>query len=55
MRHLGRPKLPTLTVCSLVDGEYEVRRFRGEERVVSLVFPELVVTAAEVLLVGSGE
>lgn len=50
VRHLGKPKLPTLTVYSLVDREYEVERFRGRERVVSPTFPELAVTADQFLL-----
>lgn len=42
VRHIGRPKQPTLTVCTLVDGEYEVTRFREDEQIVSPLFPELV-------------
>jgi Uma2 family endonuclease len=29
VRLIGSPKQPTLTVCRLVDGEYEVRLLRG--------------------------
>lgn len=49
VRHLGRPKQPTLTVCRLVEGEYEVARFRGDEQVRSLALPTLKVSANEVL------
>lgn len=48
-RFIGNPKQPTVTVCMLVDGEYELRCFRGEERVLSRAFPKLAVTAAELL------
>ncbi len=33
--HLGYPKRPTLSVHQLVDGEYEVQRFREVERIES--------------------
>jgi Uma2 family endonuclease len=48
-RYIGSPKQPTLTVCDLVDGEYEVQLFRGDDRVISQVFPELNLTAKQVL------
>lgn len=41
VRHIGRPKQPTLTVCTLVAGEYEVARFGRDARVESQVLPEL--------------
>ncbi len=41
VRHIGRPKQPTLTVCTLIDGEYEVARFGRDARVESRVLPEL--------------
>lgn len=49
VRHIGRPKQPTLTVCKRVEGEYEVTRFRGDEPVRSLALPTLKVLANEVL------
>jgi Uma2 family endonuclease len=49
VRHIGSPKQPTLTICTLVDGEYETQIFRGDDRLVSLTFPELNLTAAQVL------
>ncbi len=48
-RHIGKPKQPTLTICTIVDGEYESTQFRGDEPIVSLTFPELNLTAAQVL------
>ncbi len=53
VRHLGRPKQPTLTVCSLIDGEYEVTQFRDSDRVGSLIFPELSLTAEQLLGLGA--
>ena len=49
VRHLGRPKQPTLTICTLVEGEYEVCRLRDDERVESPLFPELKMVAKQVL------
>ncbi len=50
-RFIGSPKLPTLTVCSLQHGEYELERFCGDDAVRSRVFPELSLKAAAVLQV----
>ena len=49
VRHIGSPKQPTLTICTLVDGEYETRQFRGADAIVSPMFPALELTAAQVL------
>jgi Uma2 family endonuclease len=47
-RFIGHPKSPTISVYYMVDGEYEVRQFRDNERVESLAFPELHLTAAQI-------
>ena len=46
---LGYPKQAGLTVCRLVDGFYEMDLLRGEQPIVSTVFPELRLTAEQVL------
>lgn len=51
--HIGFPKQPTFSVYSLIDGEYEVRRFRADERIISPTFPELNLTVAQVFAAGS--
>ena len=51
-RHIGKPKQPTLSVCRLVDGEYEIQQFRGNQTIVSPTFPGLKLTAEQVLKVG---
>jgi Uma2 family endonuclease len=48
-RLIGSPKLPTLSIYSLTDGEYQVSQFRGDEVIVSSAFPELSLTAREIL------
>jgi Uma2 family endonuclease len=49
---IGRPKQPTLTVCTLVGDRYQKRMFRGAEAIVSTVFPTLNLTASQVLQAG---
>jgi len=51
-RHIGKPKQPTLCVCTLVDGEYEIQQFRGSQTIVSPTFPGLELTAEQVLRAG---
>jgi Uma2 family endonuclease len=51
-RFLGNPKQPTIFVYKMVDGEYEVKMFRGSERIESSIFPELNLTAAEIFEAG---
>lgn len=47
---LGQPKQPTLTICCLNDGGlYEKQALRGNDRIVSPTFPDLNLTAAQVL------
>ncbi|BAI88906.1 Uma2 family endonuclease [Spirulina subsalsa FACHB-351] len=47
-RFIGEPKSPTLSVYTMVDGEYEVRQFRGNDRVESVAFPELELTVQQI-------
>ncbi|NJN87804.1 MAG: Uma2 family endonuclease [Leptolyngbyaceae cyanobacterium SL_7_1] len=49
IRQIGKPKQPTLSICTLVSGEYEIQQFRGEQTVVSPTFPNLKLTAGQVL------
>lgn len=53
-RFIGNPKQPTILIHELIDGEYQVTQFRGEERIGSPTFPELVLTASQVFQAGSG-
>ncbi|MGK7943458.1 MAG: Uma2 family endonuclease [Microcystaceae cyanobacterium] len=47
-RFIGSPKQPTLTVCSLVEGEYNLQQFRGSQTLVSPMFPEFPLTVAQI-------
>jgi Uma2 family endonuclease len=51
-RYIGKPKQPTFSVYVLRDGEYQVKKFRGRERIESLTFPELTLTAEQVFRAG---
>ncbi|KOR34260.1 MULTISPECIES: Uma2 family endonuclease [Planktothricoides] len=50
-RYIGDPKQPTLSVYQLIDGEYQVQQFRGEQPIISAAFPELKLTAQEIFAV----
>jgi Uma2 family endonuclease len=47
-RYIGNPKQPTISVYHLVDDEYTVELFRGEDVVRSPSFPELTLTAEQI-------
>jgi Uma2 family endonuclease len=51
-RHIGKPKQPTLSICTLVDGDYEIQQLRGSQAIASPTFPELNLTAEQVLKIG---
>ncbi|MGP1383799.1 MAG: Uma2 family endonuclease [Thainema sp.] len=41
VRHIGKPKQPTITICQLEDNEYQMRRYVAGDKLVSGVFPQL--------------
>ncbi|MDZ8025962.1 MAG: Uma2 family endonuclease [Nostoc sp. DedQUE11] len=47
-KFIGNPKQPTISIYSLVEGEYQVRQFRGSDRIISPIFPELNLTAEQI-------
>ncbi|MEL6457240.1 MAG: Uma2 family endonuclease [Cyanobacteria bacterium J06621_15] len=51
-RYIGKPKQPTLSICTLVNGEYEIQQLRGNQIVLSPTFPSLKLTAEQVLRAG---
>jgi Uma2 family endonuclease len=52
-RFIGNPKQPTILIHELIEGEYQVTSFQGDDRVVSPTFPELVLTANQIFQAGS--
>ena len=51
-KYIGSPKQPTISVCKWVDGEYQITQFRGDDRLVSPTFPDLQLTAEQILNAG---
>lgn len=51
-RYIGRPKQPTISIYTLIDGEYQVSLFRAGEVLKSALFPELVLSAESVFSAG---
>ncbi len=49
---IGNPKQQTICVCNLVDGEYQISKFRDEERIVFQTFPQLNLTANQIFQAG---
>lgn len=52
-RFLGNPKQAIISIYSLVEGEYQVSQFKGEDRIISATFPELSLTANQIFQAGS--
>jgi len=46
------PLSDVVTVCTLAEGFYDAVEFRGDERIVCATFPELELTADQVLVAG---
>jgi Uma2 family endonuclease len=51
-RYIGNPKRPTLSIYRLVDEEYQVSQFRGNEPIRSKLFPDLSLTAEIIFRAG---
>jgi Uma2 family endonuclease len=50
---IGKPKQPTILVCCLEEGEYQINKFRDDDRVQSPTFPELNLTAKQIFTAGA--
>ena len=51
-RFIGNPKQPTISIYQIIEGEYQVRQFRGSDRIQSPAFPELDLTAEQIFRAG---
>ncbi|TBR56547.1 hypothetical protein B4U84_29190 [Westiellopsis prolifica IICB1] len=47
-KFIGNPKQPTIFVCNLVDGEYQMTPFQGNTAIKSPTFPQLNLTAQQI-------
>ncbi|MGB0560749.1 MAG: Uma2 family endonuclease [Spirulinaceae cyanobacterium] len=52
IHYIGKPKQPTLSICTLVNEAYEIQLLRGNQPVRSKTFPHLNLTAEQVLQAG---
>jgi Uma2 family endonuclease len=50
--YIGKPKQPTILICCLEDGEYQINKFREGERIQSPTFPDLNLTVEQVFQAG---
>ncbi len=41
VRYIGKPKQPTITICKLIEGEYQIEKFVKGDRLKSSIFPQL--------------
>ncbi|WP_035798056.1 Uma2 family endonuclease [Crocosphaera chwakensis] len=44
VRYIGKPKQPTITICQLIEGEYQMEKYVKGDRLKSSIFPELELT-----------
>lgn len=51
---IGNPKQPTISICNLVEEEYQINKFQNGDRLISQTFPELNLTANQVFQLGIG-
>jgi Uma2 family endonuclease len=51
-RYIGNPKRPTLSIYRLVEDEYQVSQFCGNEPIRSELFPDLSLTAETIFRAG---
>ncbi len=49
VQYIGSPKQSTVTINRLIDGEYQALRYQGEDTIVSPMFPQLVLTIAQII------
>ena len=49
VQYIGSPKQSTVTINRLIDGEYQALRYQGEAIIVSPMFPQLVLTIAQIV------
>ncbi len=53
VRHIGKPKQPTITICQLDGEEYQIQKFIDDEKLVSGVFPQLDLAASSVFAIAN--
>jgi Uma2 family endonuclease len=51
--YIGKPKQPTITICMLREDEYQKQLFQKSDRLISSLFPDLQLTAQQILAASS--
>lgn len=54
VRYIGKPKQPTITICKLIEQEYQLEKFVKGDRLKSNIFPQLELTADVVFQAAEG-
>ena len=47
--YIGKPKQPTITICTLVEDEYRKQLYRGNEQLHFSIFPDLRLTTNDII------
>ena len=50
---IGNPKQPTISIYTLIEGEYQVNQYVGYDRIQSPTFPELNLTVQQIFEIGN--
>ncbi|MBN3879408.1 MULTISPECIES: Uma2 family endonuclease [unclassified Nostoc] len=50
--YIGKPKQPTVTICNLIEDEYQKQLFQNNDRLISSIFPNLQLTAQQIFSTG---
>jgi Uma2 family endonuclease len=50
--YIGKPKQPTVTICKLIEDEYQKQLFQNNDQLISSIFPDLQLTAKQVFASG---
>lgn len=45
---IGNPKQRTISICNLVDGEYQITKIQNSDRLISQTFPDLNLTVNQI-------
>ncbi len=55
VRYIGKPKQPTITICKLIEGEYQMEKFVKGDLLKSNIFPQLELTTDRVFHAAESE
>ena len=50
--YIGKPKRPTVTICTLIEDEYQKQLFQGNDQLISSIFPELQLAVKRIIAAG---